>query len=147
MAETGRGRLVMNRRRLLLETRQLSLQVGDQHVRHVVGEPAPDDDSKSGKIFAVLRERVRGHLPATLAKRVRHVEHGEVLDVVPKREREDGQLVAPRDELERPELGDLRGEPRRDVAGVLLDPGVAIEPEPDEVVVLRDNLRRPAARS
>ena len=91
-----------------------------EHVRHVVREPPPDDDAQRGEVGAVLGEGVRGHLPAALAQRVRDVEHGVVVDAVLQREGEDGQLVAARQELERPELGDPRREPRRDVAGVSL---------------------------
>ena len=74
--------LVVDRLRLLLEPRQLPLEVGDEQVGHVVGEAAPDDDAQRGEVRAVLRERVGGHLPAALAQRVRDVEDGEVVDLV-----------------------------------------------------------------
>ena len=45
-------------------------------------KPAPDDDPQRREVRAVRRERVRGHLPAALAQRVRDVEDGEVVDVV-----------------------------------------------------------------
>src|SRR5215218_2970064 len=75
-------RPVVNRRRLLLEARQLTLQVAHEQVGQVVGEAAPDDDPEGGEILPVLREAVRGHLPATLAHGVRDVEDGEVVHLV-----------------------------------------------------------------
>ena len=57
-----------------------------------------------------------------------------------QREGEHGQLVAARQELERPELRDLGREARRHLARVALDSPVAVEAEAEEVVVLRDDL-------
>ena len=64
-------------------------------------EAAAGHDAQRREVLAVRRERVRGHLPAALAHRVRDVEDREVVDVVAQREREHRQLVAPRDQLER----------------------------------------------
>ena len=139
--EGAPGRLVVDRRGLRLEPRKLPLEVGDEHVRHVVREAAPDDYAQRGEVGPVLRERVRRHLPAALAQRVRDVEDGVVLDLLLQREREHGKLVAARQELERPDLGDPPGEPRRDVARVSLHAPEAVVAEPKEVVVLRDDLR------
>ena len=118
MVECRRRRAVVNRLRLLLEARQLPPQIGNQHVGEVVGEAASHDDPERREVLAVLREGVGRDLPATLAQRVRDIEDREVVDVVPQLEREYRQFVAARDQLEWPELGDLRREPRRDVAGV-----------------------------
>jgi hypothetical protein len=74
--------------RLLPQARQLALQVVDEHVGHVVGEAAPDDDAKCGEVGAVLGERVRRELPPALTHGVRDVEHRVVLDLVLQRERE-----------------------------------------------------------
>ena len=103
-------------------------------------EAVPDDDAERREVLPVLREGVGGELPAALAQRVRDVEDGEVLDPVLQLEGEHRQLVAPRDQLERPELGDLRRQPRGDVARVALHLPVAVEAEAEEVVVLRDDL-------
>ena len=56
-------------------------------------------------------------------------------------EGEHRQLVAAGEKLERSELRDPGRQAGRDVARVLLHLPVALEPEPDEVVVLRDDLR------
>src|SRR5262245_38481007 len=140
VAEPRGGGVVVYRLGLLLEPRQLPIQVREQHVGHVVGEAAPHDHAQGGEVFAVLRERVGRHLPAALAQRVRHVEDGEVVDVVLDLEGEDGELVPPREQLERPELLYLTRQPGGYVAPVLLDSPVALETEPQEVVVLRDDL-------
>ncbi len=125
-----------------LEPGELALDVGDEHVRQVVREAASNDDAQRREIGAVLGEGVRRYLPAALAQGVRHVEHRVVLDAVFQREREDGKLVAPREQLERADLGDprTRAASRRRAH----TPGrvaIAGEPEADEVVVLRDDLR------
>ena len=57
--------------------------------------------AQGGEVGAVLRERVRRKLPASLTHRVRYIEHRVVLDLVLQREGEDRQLVASRQELER----------------------------------------------
>ena len=82
MVEGCCRRAVLDRCALLLEARQLPYQILDEQPGKVVAEAAPDDDSQSREILAVLRERVGRHLPAALAQRVRDVEHGEVLDLV-----------------------------------------------------------------
>src|SRR5262245_9359462 len=140
MAEPGGSGVVVHRLGLLLEPRKLPLQVREQHVRHVVGEAAPHDDPEGREVIPVLRERVGRNLPAALAHRVRHVEDGEVVDPVLHLEGEDGELVPACEQLERPELLDLAGQPRRDVACVSLDSPIAVEAEAQEVVVLRDHL-------
>src|SRR5215211_2699178 len=140
VAEPGCRRVVVHRLGLALEARQLALQVREQHVAQVVREAAPHDHAEGGEVLAVLRERVRRHLPAPLAERVRDVEDREVVDPVPHGEGEDRELVPARQQLEGPELLDLPRQPRGDVAGVSLDVPVALEAEPQEVVVLRDHL-------
>ena len=120
--------------------RQLSLDVPHEHVREVVGEAAPDDDPERREVFTIRRERVRGHLPAALPQRVRDVEDRVVLDVGPERERKHRQLVPAGDQLEGPELGDLRRQVRRDVTRVAVDLLEPVEAEPEEVVVLGDDL-------
>ena len=117
-----RGRPVVNGLRLLLEARQLPLRSATSRSARSWREAAPHDDPQRREVLPVLRERVRRDLPAALAQRVRDVEDGEVVDVVAQLEREHGQLVAVREQLERPELGDPRREPRRDVARVLRAP-------------------------
>jgi hypothetical protein len=67
VAEARGGLDVVHRGRLALEARQLPQQVVDEHVRHVVRSPT-DDDAKGGEVGAVVRERVRGDLPAALAQ-------------------------------------------------------------------------------
>ena len=84
----------MHRCRLLLEPRQLPLEIVHEQVRQVVAETSPHDDTQRGEVGPVLGKRVRGNLPAALAHGVRDVEHGEVLDAVGEREREDRELVA-----------------------------------------------------
>jgi hypothetical protein len=56
----------VNGSRLLLQARQLSLEVVDEHVGHVVREPTPDDHAQGGEVGAVLRKSVRRELPAAL---------------------------------------------------------------------------------
>ena len=131
----------MNGGRLLLQARQLPLEIVDEHVGHVVREPTPDDHAQGGEVGPMLRERVRRNLPAALTHCVRDIENRVVLDLVLQRESEDRQLVSSRQELEGAHLGDLRREARGDVAGVRLDAAVALEAESEEVVVLRDDLR------
>src|SRR4029453_15449573 len=82
-------------------------------VSSVPYQPTPNpSDTERREILAVLRERVRGHLPPALAKCVRDVEDREVHDVVSELEGEDGELVASRDQLEGAELADTGGEGR-----------------------------------
>src|SRR5205809_4074988 len=78
--------LVVDRRWLLLQTWQLTLEVADKHRCHVVGKAASDDDPQRCEVGAVLGKRVRGHLPPALAQRVRHIEDCEVLDALGQRE-------------------------------------------------------------
>src|SRR5215218_3245789 len=141
VAEPGCRRVVVHRLGLALEARQLPLEVREQHVRHVVGEAAPHHDSERSEVLAVLREGVRGHLPAPFAERVRDVEDGEVVDRVAHFEREDRQLVPSREQLERAELLDLTRQAGGDIPRVALDAAVAVEAKPEKVVVLRDHLR------
>ena len=63
-----------------------------------------------------------------------------MLHVVSNLEREDGKLRAVGYELEGTELGDGGGAEGRYVPALLLDAPVALETEPDEVVVLRHDL-------
>src|SRR5437899_578523 len=58
VVEARSGRVVVNRFGLLLEMRQLTHEVVDQHVGHVVREPLLDDHTQRGEIGAVGRERV-----------------------------------------------------------------------------------------
>ena len=81
VVEPGRRGLV-HRGGLLLELRQLPLDVVDQQVRHVVAEAALDHDAQHRQVLAVLREGVRREQPAALAQRVRDVEDREVVDPV-----------------------------------------------------------------
>ena len=138
---TRRRCRVVHRRRLLLEPRELPLDVGHEQVGEIVREAAAHDDAERREVRAVLRERVCRNLPAAFAQGVRDVEDGEVVDVVLHGEREHRKLVPSRHELERPELRDARREPRGDLACVRLHLPVALEPEAEEVVVLRDHLR------
>ena len=94
MVERGRAVAVVHRFPLLLQPGQLPLDVGEQHVREIVAEPASHHDAKSREVITVLRERVSRQLPAALTQRVRDVEDGEVVDRVLDREGEDRQLVA-----------------------------------------------------
>ena len=75
-------RVVVRRARLLLQARELTLEVADQQVGHVVREAAPDDDPQRREVGPVGRERVGRDLPAAFAQRARDVEDGEVVDVV-----------------------------------------------------------------
>jgi hypothetical protein len=68
--ECGAGHLVVYGGGLGLEPRQLPLDVRDEQVGEMVSEAPPHDHAQGGKVLSVLRERVRGHLPAALAKRV-----------------------------------------------------------------------------
>ena len=111
MVEGGGRVAVVDGRRLLLEPRQLTLQVVDQQVGQVLAEPTFDDDPQRREVLAVLRERVRRQEPAALAQGVGDVEDREVVDPVLEREGEDRQLVTLGQELEGPQLGDPPGEP------------------------------------
>ena len=104
-------------------------------------KPRRTTTRSTARSVPILGERVRGHLPAALAQREREVEDGVVLHLRLQREREDRQLVAAGQQLERPELVEPRGETGRDVPRVLLHAPVALEAQPQEVVVLRDHLR------
>src|SRR5262249_36412286 len=97
----ARGRVV-HWSRLLQETWELPLEVARKHLGHVGGESAPDDHAQRREILAILREGVRGNLPAALAQGVRDVEDRDVLDTVVEREGEDGKLVAAGQQPERP---------------------------------------------
>ena len=111
-------------------------------------KPAPDDDPQRGEVRAVLRERVGGHLPAALAQRVRDVEDREVVDRRPSSVNANTGSSSPRViSSNGPSSAICAGEARRDVARVALHLPVAVEAEPEEVVVLRDDLRARAARS
>src|SRR3954454_13259289 len=69
VVEARGGRAVVDRLRLVLQPRQLSLQVVEEHVGDVVGEAALDDDAQGRQVLAVGREGVRRHEPAALPHR------------------------------------------------------------------------------
>src|SRR3954454_12857175 len=141
VVEARRVRGVVYGGRLLLQTRQLPLQVVDEHVRDVVGKALLHDDAKRREILPIGRKGVSRNEPATLAHRARDVEDAEVVDLVSNLEGEHGELVSPRQQLKRPELFDLAGESYRNSARVCLPLAITTEAEPQEVVVLRDHLR------
>ena len=123
-----------------LEPRQDATQVGEQQVGEVVAEPATDDDAQRREVGALLRERVRRHLPAALAQRVGDVEDGVALTSSLSVNANTGSSSPRVSSAERPDRLDLVREPHRDLARVALHLGVAVEPETQEVVVLRDHL-------
>src|SRR5262249_62258745 len=83
-------------------------EIAKEEIRHIVAEALPDDDPQRRQVGPVLRERVRGDLPAALPQGVGDVEDGEVVDPVREREREHRELVPLRKQLEGAEGGDLR---------------------------------------
>ena len=84
-----------------LEVGQLTLDVLDEQLRHVVGEAELDDHPQGREVGPVRGEGVGGQQPAALPQRVRDVEDGVVLDLVLELEGEHRQLVASGDQLER----------------------------------------------
>src|SRR3954447_1455861 len=66
------GRAV-NGLRLLLQPRQLPLEVLDQQVSEIVADALADDHPERGEVGAVLGERVGRHLPAPFTQSARHV--------------------------------------------------------------------------
>ena len=140
MVEGGGVGFAVNRGRLRLQAGELALEIGHQQVGHVVPEALPHDHAQRREVRPVFRERVGGQLPAAFPHRVRDVEHRVVVDPVLECEREDRKLVSLRYQLERAQLGDPRRQARGDVARVPLHPPVSVEPEAQQVVVLRDDL-------
>ncbi|CAM5337525.1 hypothetical protein SCALM49S_06220 [Streptomyces californicus] len=93
------------------------------------------------QVLAVGREGVRGDQPAPFAQPARHVEDVVRVDVVLRREGEHRQLVAPGEESEVAQPLHRARQPAGHVPGRLLDRPVALVPEAQERVVLRDHLR------
>src|SRR5215217_5347601 len=137
----ARGRFVVRGRRLLLEALQQSFQVVQEHVGDVPTVAVPDHHPQRHEVLPVLGERVRWHLPAALAYPARDVEGREVVYLVADLEREDGELRAVGYELEGAELRDGCSAVGGNVPAFLLDAPVALETEPQEVVVLGNDLR------
>src|SRR5674476_1018731 len=100
-----------------------------------MAEAALDHHAQGGDVVTVLREGVRGQQPAAFAQRGRDIEDVEVRDLRLEDEREDRQLVAASQELERAEPRDRVRQTGRDVAGVLLDLAEALEAQAQEGVV------------
>src|SRR5262249_19467128 len=134
-------RAVVQRLSLTRESGQLALEVGNEHVGHVVAEAPLHYHPERSQVGAVLRERVRRHQPSPFAKRVRDVEDSEVVDLRSDGKSEHREFVSACEQLERAEVPDLARKTRGDVAGVGLHPPETVEAEPQEVVVLRDDLR------
>src|SRR3954451_20287959 len=141
VVEARRVSAVVYGGRLLLQTWQLPLDVVDEHVRDVVRESALHDDAKRCQVLPIGGKRVGRNEPATLAQRARDVEDAEVVDLFSNLEGEHRQLVPLRQQLEWPDLFDLTCKPHRDVTRIRLHLAIAGEAEPQEVVVLRDDLR------
>src|SRR5215217_5184096 len=126
---------------LLLQALQQPLQVVQEHVGGVPAIAVPYHHPQRDKIFPVLGKRVSGHLPAALAHPPRDVVGRVPIHLVPKLEGEDGKLRAVGYELKGTELRDGGGGVGRYVPALLLDAPVALEAQPEEVVVLRHDLR------
>src|SRR5215203_4924542 len=132
---------VVRRGRLLLEALQQPLQIVQEYVGGVPAVTVPDYHPQRYEIFPVLGERVSGHLPAALAHPARDVEGRIPFHLVPKLESEDGELATVGYELEGTELRDSAGDVGSHVPALLLHAPVALETEPEEVVVLSHDLR------
>src|SRR5215208_4972645 len=137
----ARVRFVVRWRRLLLEALQQPLQVVQEHVGWISAVTVPDYHPERDQVFPVLWERVSGHLPAALAHPARDVEGRIPFHFIPKLESEDGKLATVGNELEGTELRDSAGDVGSHVPALLLHAPVALETEPEEVVVLSYDLR------
>jgi hypothetical protein len=131
----------VGRGRLLLEALNQTLQVLQEYVGGVLAVAVPDHHPQRDEVFPVLRERVGGHLPAPLAHPAGDVVGREVVHPVPDFEGEDRKLAAVGYELEGTEFGDGGGAVGGNVPALLLDAPVALETEPQEIVVLGHDLR------
>ena len=124
---------------LLLQARELALGVLDQKVSHVVAEAPLDDDSAARRGPPGSGEGVGGQEPAALPQRIRDVEHRVVFDLGLQREGEDRQLVTLVTSSNGPSSS-IRADRLVATSRVALHLAIAVEPEPEEVVVLRDDL-------
>src|SRR5215213_1840454 len=132
---------VVRRGHLLLEALQQPLQIVQEYVGGVPAVTVPDYHPERYEVFPVFGERVRRHLPAALAHPARDVEGRIPVHFIPKLESKDGKLATVGYELEGTELRDSAGDVGRHVPALLLDAPVALETEPEEVVVLCNDLR------
>src|SRR5215211_5160743 len=137
----ARVRFVVRRGGLLLQALQQPLQVVQEYVCGVPAIAVPYHHPEREKVLPVLGKRVSGHLPAALAHPPRDVVGRVPFHLVPKLEGEDGQLRAVGYELKGTELRDGGGGVGRYVPALLLDAPVALEAQPEKVVVLRHDLR------
>ena len=137
----------MDRRRLLFQTRELALQIGEQHVGEVVAEAPAYDHAQRGDVGAVLRERVRRHLPAALTQRIDTSKTVQLsissVSVNAKTGSSSPRVIS----RNGPSSAISADEPRGHVARVALHLSVPRESQPEEVVVLGDDLRARAGRS
>jgi hypothetical protein len=141
-SSVGKARVgfIVRRGRLLLEPRQQPLQVVQEQIGGVPAVTVPDHHPEREEVLAVLRERVRWHLPAALAHPAGDVVGRVPIYFVPQLEGEYGKLATVGYELEGAELRDGGRAGSCDVSTLLLDAPVALEPQPQEVVVLRRDL-------
>src|SRR4051795_4798619 len=139
MRERQRG-FVVHRSRLFLKPHQQPLQVVEEQVGRIPVKTVPDHYPERSEVFSVFGECVRGYLPAALAQPTGDVEDRVSVYFVPKLEGEDGKLAAVGYELERTELRDALSGVGSDVPALLLDAPVALETQPEKVVILCDDL-------
>ncbi len=130
--------------RVLAEVGDGIAEVLEQQGGHVPADAQADQDALYGDVRGAAGKGVGGHLPPLVAQPVGQIEQrvAGVLAVAdpPGYGRDPGVGVAVAQQLERPQLDDLRGQVLADVIGRLMDPAVAVLAEPEEVVVTGDDL-------
>src|SRR5579859_180586 len=108
----------------------------EQQVSEVHAEAVPDHDPHHGGVGQVGWQGVCGYLPAALAEPFGQVEYRISGSVIAQLEREYRKIPAFGEQLERAHGRDFAGQVERYVLARLLHMPVALEAEPDEVVVL-----------
>ena len=101
--------------------------------------PSRTTTREHGDVGGIVRHRVRGNLPPLHPQPIGDVEHGEVRAVL-HLEREHGDRCSVADEFERAHLGDRFRREHGEVAQAFHHTAVSVEAEPQEVVVLTDEL-------
>src|SRR6202453_1849707 len=128
-------------RPVLAQVVQRPVEVIEQEACQVPAEVVPYQDPLDGEILPVRRQSVSRYLPAPGPQPVRHVkqrEPGRTLGQLPR----DGRYAAAAriDHLERTCGGQRGREVLRVPVTGLMNPPVAVPAQPQEVVVLGDDL-------